>query len=72
MRHFFAARPVAPLSSGVAASPRPTILVALASTLDRAAPGALGAVFGTINLATVAAAADHNLQPAARAEEQPR
>jgi hypothetical protein len=72
MRHFFVARPVATLSRGMAASPRPTILVALSGALDRATPGALGAVFGTINLAAIAAAADHNLQPAARAEEQPR
>jgi hypothetical protein len=72
MRHFFAARPVAALSSGVAASPCLTILVALSGTLKRAAPGALGAVFGTIHLAAIAAAADHNLPPAARAEEQPR
>jgi hypothetical protein len=72
MRHFFAARPVAALSSGVAASPRLAILIALAGALKRAAPGSLGAVFGAIDLATVAAAADHNLQPAVRAEEQPR
>jgi hypothetical protein len=72
MRHFFAARPVAALSRGMAVSPRLTILVALSSALKRAAPGSLGTVFGTINLAAIAAAADHNLQPAARAEEQPR
>jgi hypothetical protein len=72
MRHFFAARPVAALSSGVAASPCLTILVALSGTLKRAAPGSLGAVFGTINLAAIAAAADHNLHPTARAKEQPR
>jgi hypothetical protein len=72
MRHFFAARPVAALSRGMAASPRLTLLVALSGALKRAAPGSLGAVFGTINLAAIAAAADHNLQPAARAEEQPR
>ena len=71
MRHFFSACPVAALSSRVAASPRPTILVALASTLDRAAPGALGAVFGTINLATVAAAADQSLSATAGAQKQP-
>jgi hypothetical protein len=71
MRHFFAARPVATLSRGVAASPRLTILVALSGTLDCAAPS-LGAVFGTINLAAIAAAADHHLHPAARAEKQPR
>jgi hypothetical protein len=72
MRHFFAARPVATLSSRVAASPRLTILVALAGALKRATPGSPGAVFGTINLPAIAAAADHNLQPAAHAEEQPR
>jgi hypothetical protein len=72
MRHFFAARPVAALSRGMAPSPRMTTLIALAGALDRAASGALSAVRGTINLATVAAAADHNLQPTARAEEQPR
>jgi hypothetical protein len=72
MRHFFAARPVATLSSGVPASPCLTILVALSGALKRAVPGSLGAIRGTINLAAIAAAADHNLQPAARAEEQPR
>ena len=72
MRHFFVARPVATLSRGMAASPRMTTLIALAGALDRAAPGALSAVRGTINLATVAAAADHDLHAAARAKEQPR
>jgi hypothetical protein len=72
MRHFFIARPVSTLSSGVAASPRWTILVTLSGTLKRTASGSLGAVFGTINLAAIAAAADHNLQPTARAQEQPR
>jgi hypothetical protein len=55
-----------------AASPCLTILVALSGALKRAVPGSLGAIRGTINLAAIAAAADHNLQPAARAEEQPR
>ena len=72
MRHFFAARPVAALSSGVAASPPLTILVALSGALLRAAPDPLGAAFGTINLAAVAAAADQHLHPTARAKEQPR
>jgi hypothetical protein len=72
MRHFIAARPVATLSRGVAASPRLTILVALSGALKRAAPGSLGAVFGTINLAAIAAAADQHLHPTARAKEQPR
>jgi hypothetical protein len=61
MRHFFAARPVATLSRGMAASPRRTILVTLPGALKRAPPGALSAVRGTINLATVAAAADQRL-----------
>jgi len=72
MRHFFAARPVAALSRGVAASPRLTILVALSRALLRAAPDPLGAAFGAINLATVAAAADQHLHPTAHAKEQPR
>ena len=71
MRHFFAARPVATLSSRVAASPRLTILVALSGTLDCAAPGLLSAVFGTINLATVATAADQSLSATAGAKKQP-
>jgi hypothetical protein len=71
MRHFFVARPVATLSSRVAAAPRLTILVALAGTLDRAAPSPLGAVFGTINLAAIAAAADQRLGVAAGAQKQP-
>ena len=72
MRHFFAARPVAALSRGVAASPRLTILVALSGELDRAAPGLPGTVSGTINLAAVAAAANQRLGPAFRADEQSR
>jgi hypothetical protein len=72
MRHFFAARSVSALSRGMATSPRRTILVALSGALDRAVPGALSAVFGTINLAAVAAAADQHLGATARAKEQPR
>ena len=72
MRHFFAACPVAALSRGMAASPRMTTLIALTGVLDREAPGALSALRGTINLATVAAAADQHLHPTARAKEQPR
>ncbi len=65
MRHFFIARPVATLSSRVAAAPRLTILVALSGTLDCAAPSLLGAVRGTINLAAIAAAANQCLGAAA-------
>lgn len=72
MRHFFIARPVAVLSSGVAASPRMTTLIALAGTLDRATPGLPRAISGAIDLAAVAAAADRDLFAAARTEEQPR
>jgi hypothetical protein len=71
MRHFFVARPVTTLSSRVAASPCRTILIALSGALLRAAPDPLGAAFGTINLAAVAAAADQHLHPTARAKEQP-
>jgi hypothetical protein len=46
MRHFFAARPVAALSCRMAAPPRWAILVALSGTLDAAAPGVPGTVFG--------------------------
>jgi hypothetical protein len=69
MRHYFAARPVATLSRSMAASPRRTVLVGLSGAPKRAAPGPLGAVFGTIDLAAVAAAADQRLNPAARAEK---
>ena len=72
MRHFFAARPIAALSRGMAASPRRGVLVALPGTLKRVATGQIGAVSGTVNLATVAAATDHDLHAAACAEEQPR
>jgi len=72
MRHFFVARPVAALPRGVATAPGLAILVALSGALDRAAPGALSAVLGTINQASVAAAADHVLHPTACAEKQPR
>ena len=71
MRHFFVARPVAPLSRGMAASPRRTTLIALSGALDRAAPGVLSAVRGTIDLATVAAAADQSLSATASAQKQP-
>jgi hypothetical protein len=72
MRHFFIARPVATLTRGMASSPRLTTLVALSGTSDRVAPGALSAVRGTINLATVAAAADQSLSATASAQKQPR
>jgi hypothetical protein len=72
MRHFFVARPVATLSRSMAATPRRTTLIALSGTLDRAAPGALSAVRGTINLATVATAADQRLSVTADAQKQPR
>jgi hypothetical protein len=74
MRHFLAAQygPVATLSRGMAASPRLTILVALSGTLDCAAPDLLGAVFGTINLAAITAAADQRLGVTTGAQKQPR
>ena len=72
MRHFFIARPVATLTRGMASSPRLTILVALSGTLDGAAPGLLGAVFGTINLAAVTAATDHHLTATPGAQKQSR
>jgi hypothetical protein len=71
VRHFFVASPVAALSSGMAASPRRTTLIALSGALDRAAPGALRAVRGTIDLATVAAAADQSLSATTSAQKQP-
>jgi len=71
MRHFFIARPVATLSSRVAAAPRLTILVALSGTLDCAAPGLPRAISGAIDLAAVAAATDHDLHPTAGAQKQP-
>jgi hypothetical protein len=72
MRHFFAACPVAALSRGMAAASRWAGLVALSGVLDAAAPGVPGTVFGTINLAAVATAADHHLHPTAHAQKQPR
>ena len=71
MRHFFGARPVAALSRGMAAPPRWAVLVALSGALDAAAPGMPGTVFGAINLAAVAAAADQRLGAAAGAQKQP-
>jgi hypothetical protein len=71
MRHYFLARPVATLSRGMAASPRRLILVTLTGALKRAPPSPLGTILDTINLAAVAAAADHRLHPTPRAEEQP-
>ena len=71
MRHFFAARPVAALSCSMGAPPRWAVLVALSGALDAAAPGLPGTVFGTINLAAVAATADQRLGAAAGAQKQP-
>ena len=72
MRHFFAARPVATLSCGMAAPARSAVLVALSGALDGSTPGLPGTVSGTINLAAVTAAADQRLDAAAGAQKQPR
>ena len=71
MRHFFLARPVAALSRGMPPPPGRSILITLPGAQDRIAPGALSAVFGTINLAAVATAADQRLGTTTRAKEQP-
>jgi hypothetical protein len=71
MRHFFAARPVAALSRGMAAAPRWGVLVALSGALDAAAPGVQDTVFDTINLAAVAATADQRRGAAAGTQQQP-
>ena len=70
MRHFFVARPVATLSHGMVASPRRTSLIAPPGALDRATPSLLGAVRSTINLATVAPAADKGLTMTLGAAEE--
>jgi hypothetical protein len=72
MRHFFAACPVAALPRGMAAASRWAALVALSGAPAGPAPGLPGTVFGTINLAAVAAAADQRLGAAAGAQKQPR
>jgi hypothetical protein len=72
MRHFFIARPVTALSSGMAASTRMTTLIAPSGTLHRAAAGLSRTISSAIDLAAVAAATDHNLQPTPCAKEQPR
>jgi hypothetical protein len=69
MRHFFIARAISTLSSGVAASPQWTILVAPSGTLHRAAPGLSRTISSAIDLAAVAAATDHDLHAAASAEK---
>jgi len=71
MRHFFVARPIAALSRGMAPSPGRTTLIALSGALDSAAPGALSALRGTVNLATVAAPTDHDLHPTGCTKKQP-
>jgi len=71
MRHFFVARPIPALSRGMATSPGWTTLIALSSALNSAAPGALSALRGTVNLATVAAPANHDLHPAGCTKKKP-
>jgi hypothetical protein len=71
MRHIFAARPIATRPIGMREPPPTTGLVTLSGSTLRAVPGSRGAVSGTVDLAAIAAAADHALGTATGAQKQP-
>ena len=71
MRHIFAARPIATRPIGMREPPPTTGLVTLSGSTLRAVPGSRGAVSGTVDLAAIAAAADHARGAATGAQKQP-
>ena len=71
MRHIFAARPIATRPIGMREPPPTAGLIASAGSTLRAMPGSRGAVSGTVDLAAIAAAADHARGAATGAQKQP-
>jgi hypothetical protein len=71
MRHIFSACPVASLPRGMTLPPFRTFLVTLSGALQRVAPRFLGTASDTVDLTTIAAAADDHLDATVRAQEQP-
>jgi len=61
MRHFFSACAVAALALGMLEPSGPAALVAPTSTTQRLAPGRLRAPLAAVDMAPVAAPADHHL-----------
>ncbi|HRF10936.1 MAG TPA: hypothetical protein PLR37_02200 [Candidatus Accumulibacter phosphatis] len=70
MRHFLLAPPVTVASFGMLEAASPAALVAAAGLAHRGPASVFGTALGTINLAPIAHAADHDLHSAAVAVEQ--
>lgn len=71
MRHFFSPRPVAPCPFGMRALSPAAGLITRAGRLLASSPDKSAAIAGTVNLASVAAAANQRLGAAFRADEKP-
>jgi hypothetical protein len=72
MRHFVLPRAVAAGPRRMVAATMKTQLVASASRALRAAPGHLSAILCAVDVAAIAAGADHHLSAATRAEKKAR
>ncbi|NJL71740.1 MAG: hypothetical protein HC888_09015 [Candidatus Competibacteraceae bacterium] len=71
MRHVLAAQSIPPVPLGMGEPAIPTLLVPATGLALGSPAGIPGASVRAINLATVAAGADHDAVPAAGAEESP-
>lgn len=71
MRHVLASCPVAPGPLGMAQPPITALLIAPSGLALRTTPRFLGAALGAVDLAAIAAAANHHRSPAANAPEEP-
>ena len=72
MRHFFLSRPVAACPLGMRAPSPATGLVSRTGGTLATLPGKAAAIFGAVDLATVATVTDQGLGAAFRADKQPR